>query len=102
MPDLYAYPTGLNTHAVADVAGYFRGTVPLEHAVHAAWELAGYGLSVWVPDAGHVTLAAELPQGEEAAKAVEALLPATAARTEISWPTILALVLKILEAWLHR
>lgn len=101
---LYPYPPSLNMHAVSDVAGYFRGAVPLAHAAHAAWELSGTGLKLGLPDEGHPSSprSGKMLEGEEAAKAIESLNPASGRKASVSWTEILQLLLAIIQKFITK
>jgi hypothetical protein len=49
---LYPYPTTLNMQGLTAIAEWARatGTHPTKEAVHAAWDVGGFGLSVALPD----------------------------------------------------
>lgn len=99
---LYPYPPNLNMHAVSDVAGFFRGTVPIGHAAHAAWDLAGTGLKLGLPDEGHPASprSGKMLEGEAAAQAIEALDPSKGRSAAVSWTEILQLLLAIIQKFI--
>lgn len=53
-PDLVPYPTDLNTPAGILLKKLTGGDVPLECAVHAAYQVAGVGLGAALPHGPHV------------------------------------------------
>lgn len=103
---LFPYPMTLSTHALMDVANFFRGATPLPHAAHAAWELLGYGLSVGVPDAGEpVKASGPLPTGEEAAKLVEKFLPAEGGKSSavaLPWSLLIQMLWQVIQIFLQQ
>ncbi len=106
---LAPYPTSLSIEAITDCAGYFRGTVPVNVAVHGAYELLGYALGNFLPDALAPSmttvpgLGTALPSGEVAAVLIEsAARPTATAAVGFPWLTLIALAMQILSQFLGK
>jgi hypothetical protein len=82
----YPYPTDLPTSEIRDLVNYLRGAEPpsVNHGVHCAWVVAGFGASQVLPcDEAHVRSAAgESPQAATTPAPKAKGQPATLSRTE--------------------
>ena len=102
---LTPYPGALSTEALRDMAGFFRGTIAAPVAVHAAWELVGYGLGQGFPGMQHSAdvVPGVLPTGEEAAKVFDdAASHEAGPMIMLPWGLILSLAWAVIQKFLKK